>query len=361
MATEQLERVIDGDGHVMEDLSAVAGHMGPAYQRGGRDPFPPLDHLHAANPHTSPLGSFAPVELDGWIEFLDDVGIDETVLYTTRGLAFGKVISRDWAIELARAYNDWLYETYLSKSPRFKGMGLIPLQEPREAAAELRRIVRELGMCGAMLPSTGAAQAHLGDERYWPIYEEASRLGCALGIHGGAHENLGMDDLSPYAPVNALGHPVGQMVAFAGIVFNGIFDKYPGVRIGFLEAGAGWFLTCVERFDRSWASHVQHDPRGRFLDLRKGESLLDYICRHVDEGRIFVGVEGSEPTIPYAIDMVGNKPFIYSSDFPHEVNNETCKEEIGEVRESGKLSTDDKAAILHRNAERFYALGGAAG
>ena len=91
---------------------------------------------------------------------------------------------------------------------------------------------------------------------------------------------------------------------------------------------------------------------------RKGESLPDYINRHVDEGRIFVGVEGSEPTIPYAIDMVSNKPFIYSSDFPHEVNNETCKEEINEVRESPKLSAEDKEAILYRNAERFYALKG---
>ena len=53
---------------------------------------------------------------------------------------------------------------------------------------------------------------------------------------------------------------------------------------------------------------------------------------------------------------MGNKPFIYSSDFPHEVNNETCKEEIAEVRESEKLSTEDKAAVLHGNAERFYGL-----
>ncbi|MCH8848338.1 MAG: amidohydrolase family protein, partial [Chloroflexi bacterium] len=209
MATEQLERVIDGDGHVMEDLAGVRSHMSEVYQTTRRavDPFPPLDHLHSSNQHISPPGSFAPVQADGWIEFLDDVGIDSTVLYTTRGLSFGKVISRDWAIELAHAYNDWLYETYLSKNSRFKGMGLIPLQDPKEAAKELRRIVRDYGMCGAMLPSTGAAQAHLGDERYWPIYEEASNLGCAIGIHGGAHENLGMDDLTPYAPVNALGHP----------------------------------------------------------------------------------------------------------------------------------------------------------
>ena len=84
------------------------------------------------------------------------------MLYTSAGLAFGKIVSRDWAIELARAYNNWIYDTYVSKSPRFKAMGLIPFQEPAEAMIELRRIVRDLGFCGAMLPSMGANMPHLG-------------------------------------------------------------------------------------------------------------------------------------------------------------------------------------------------------
>ena len=121
-------------------------------------------------------------------------------------------------------------------------------------------------MCGAMLPSTGI-QSNLGDQRYWPIYEEANRLGCAIGVHGGAHENLGLDDLSPYAPVHALGHPFGQMISFGGMVFNGVFDKFPNVKFGFMEGGVAWMLVCLERFDRSWETHIQHDPRKRFLDF----------------------------------------------------------------------------------------------
>ena len=56
--------------------------------------------------------------------------------------------------------------------------------------------------------------------------------------------------------------------------------------------------------------------------------------------------------VPYAIDLVGNKPFIYSSDFPHEVNNETCKEEINEVRDNELITHEDKQAILFRNAQK---------
>ena len=363
MTTATKPKIIDGDGHVVEDIATIWKYMPDDYvgksfsDARGRSPFPPIDHLHNANRHFTPKGAFANVGREGWEQFLEEVGIGTTVLYTTAGLAFGKIVSRDWAIELARAYNNWIHDTYVSESPRFKAMGLIPLQEPAEAVIELRRIVRDLGFCGAMLPSTGANMPHLGSDKYWPIYGEAERLGCAIAIHGGAHEGLLMDDMSPYAPVNALGHPMGQMICFAGIIFNGIFDKFPGLRIGFMEAGSAWLLTALERFTGSWESHVQYDPRGRFLKLRDKESITDYIKRHVDENRIFVGVEGDELTLPFAVSVVGNKPFIFSSDFPHEVNNDTCKQELEELDENQRLTQEDKDGVRYRNAERFYGLG----
>src|SRR6266705_5578563 len=326
--TDKKHKIIDNDGHVVEDHAAIAARM-PEEYRGrfgaARGPYPSNDHLHAANAHFLPPGAFAKVGREGWLNFMEDVGLASAVLYPTTGLSFGRIVSRDWAIELARAYNDWMYDEYISKSSRFQALGLIPLQEPAEAVKELRRIVKDLGFCGAMLPSTGAMQQQnqLGDERYWPIYDQANRLECAIGIHGGVHDHMGLDDMSPYAPVNALGHPFGQMVNFAGIIFNGIFDKFPGVRVGFLEAGCAWLLTCMERFTRSWASHVQYDPRGRFLKLSEGEPVSDYIIRHINEGRIFVGVEGNELTIGEAVRQVGNKPFIFSADYPHEVDVET--------------------------------------
>lgn len=360
MTTENIERIVDGDGHLVEDHQAIWDRMPDEYKDRSfvttRGPFPPNDHLHAANRHFLPEGAFARVGREGWIDFLQDVGVDKTVLYTSNGLAFGRVVSRDWAIELARAYNNWVYDEYVSKDSRFQAAGLIPLQEPAEAVIELRRIVTELGFTGAMLPGTGALQLqnHLGDPKYWPIYEEADRLGCAIAIHGGVHDHMGLDDMSPYAAVNALGHPFGQMVNFAGIVFNGVLDKFPNARFGFLEAGSAWFVGCLERFQRSWDSHIQYDPAQRFLQMNKGESVTDYILRNVDEDRIFIGVEGDELTLPFAVKIAGNKPFIFSSDFPHEVNHQTCKDEINELRENPDLTSADKAAILHQNSERFY-------
>jgi len=189
------------------------------------------------------------------------------------------------------------------------------------------------------------------------IYEEVNWFGCVIGIYGGVYENLGLDDLSPYAPVHSLGHPFGQMISFGGIVFNGVFDKYPNVKFGFMEGGVAWLLVCLERFDRSWETHIQHDPRQRFLELRPKEKVSEYIARHIDAGRIFVGCEGEEPDVAHAIKRVGNKPWVYSSDYPHEVNNEFCKHEINEFLENDEITAADKAAFLHGNARRFYSLG----
>lgn len=236
-------KVIDGDGHVAEDLAAIANHLPPPYREiASRRPdglFPPLDHLHSAHAvETPPVRDGRPsVGPERWGAFLDDVGIERTVLYPTRGLAVGHIESLDYAVAATRAYNDWLHDTYVAADERFNGMALLPLQDPEAAVAELRRAVTELGMLGAMLPSNGLPML-LGVKAYWPVYAEADRLGCCLSVHGGSHDRFGMDHLNRYVPVHALGHPWGLVVNFASILYNGIFDQFPNVRIAFLEGGS---------------------------------------------------------------------------------------------------------------------------
>ena len=59
----------------------------------------------------------------GWLEFLDDVGIDWTVMYPTLALSYGKIVSRDYAVAVCKAYNDWMTDTYIKFNSRFKGHG----------------------------------------------------------------------------------------------------------------------------------------------------------------------------------------------------------------------------------------------
>ena len=359
MEKVDLELIIDGDGHINEDIPAIAEFLPPLFQKnfpGRANIFPVLDHLHTPFKDTpanlTGRGIVGPIE---WAEFLDDVGIDTTVLYPTGGLAYGRIVGIDRAIAVTRAYNDWLSETYLKVNPRVKGMALIPLQDPSTAVLELRRVVEELGFLGAMLPSTGLALP-LGSKAYWPVYEEANRLGCCLSVHGGAHSGMGLDQMNNYVPVHALGHTFGQMISFGSIVFNGIFDMYQNLRIAFLEGGASWLIAALERFNSSHASHIEYRLDDNPPGPKPEEIVSDYVIRHIQAGKIFVGIEGDELGLGYTVDLVGSQPFIYSSDFPHEVTNETCKEEIQELLERTDLKDTDKAAILNGNAAKFYKL-----
>jgi len=351
-------RVIDGDGHIIEDARAIVDFM-PREYREVFEPkpdtiFPPLDHLHAGRAVQTPpdRDRRPPVGPEGWTAFLDDAGIEKTVLYPTRALAYGHVQSLDYAVVVARAYNDWLAKTYLETDDRFNGIAIIPMQDPEEAVRELRRAVIELGMLGAMMPSNGLPHL-LGAKPYWPIYEEAERLGCVLSVHGGAHDNFGLDHLNMYVPVHALGHPWGQAVNCASIVFNGVFDQFPGIKIGFLEGGVAWLLLCLERFHASHETHFQYLPPGAH-GLREDQRPDRYIIEQIHAGRFFIGCETEELTMPFAIKIVGNQPFFYSSDFPHEVTLASCRADIHELLESEELTEQDKIGIMSANAERFY-------
>jgi hypothetical protein len=80
--------IIDGDGHVIEDTKAIINYMPQSYRDKYEthpffNPFPPLDHLHSANMHDFPPGAFNKVGPAGWVDFLEDVGIEKTVLAAT--------------------------------------------------------------------------------------------------------------------------------------------------------------------------------------------------------------------------------------------------------------------------------------
>jgi hypothetical protein len=312
--------------------------------------------MHSANGvETPPQRDGRPkIGPDGWLRFLSDAGIEWTVLYPTQALAYGKVVNLDYAAALCQAYNDWLSETYLKRDPRFKGMALIPMQDPPAAAKELRRAVTELGMMGAMLPSNGLPQP-LGFKAYWPVYEEANRLGCPLSIHGGCHDRFGMDHMNMYTPVHALGHPWGLTLNCANIVYNGVFDRFPRVRIAFLEGGIAWLLLLLERLHASHETHFQYMPPDDF-GVREEDDPAKYIKSLIAGDRLYIGIEAEELTMPFALKVVGNRGFLYSSDFPHEVTLESCKHDIEELMESDEITAEDKTAMLYRNAEEFYRL-----
>jgi uncharacterized protein len=286
-------QIIDADGHINDH--ACGGEITNYMPKGNQMAavFPEFDHLHFRylKQNRRATGNPSP---ETWNQFLDQTRISWTVLYPTAGLAVGRIMAEEWAILACRAYNTWLYEKYLKANSRLKGMALLPLQSVDAAVAELRRGVKEFGMLGGMLPSNGEAiQGHLGNKIYWPLYEEAEKLGCAMAVHVGCLHHMGLDAFSTYYAVHALGHPFSLMIQAAGMLAHGVFERFPKLRVAFLEGGATWIPFMMDRLDRSYhEGHMQLDLDGNLLGgPRSGEKASDYFKKHLREGRIFVGFD----------------------------------------------------------------------
>jgi uncharacterized protein len=239
--------VIDADGHVTESQEQVARYLDEPYRRRpGVSSFYAWDGWDRRLLGT--LGDAAG-DADSWLRALDKGGMESVVLYPTLGLFMSFIKDRKWAVALCRAYNTLMYEEFIKKSPRLKAVALLPVQDPEACAPELRRAVRELGHSGAMLPADG--NHLLGDSRYSGVYEEAQRLDAMLGIHAsGSHlGGAGVDLFPAFIQAHTCSHAFGQMRQFTSIVFEGIPERFPELRIAFLEAGCGWAPYWMERMD----------------------------------------------------------------------------------------------------------------
>jgi predicted TIM-barrel fold metal-dependent hydrolase len=334
--------IIDADGHVTETQEQLAKYLDEPYRRRpvSQPPWVPQDGWDRRLLGT--LGDWAGTA-EQWLRAMDKGGMETAVLYPTLGLFLSFLRDRPWAVALCRAYNTLLHEEFIKVSPRLGAVALLPLQDIDAAARELRRAVRELGHVGAMLAADGGHV--LGDERFTPIYEEAQRLDVMLGVHAsGSHLGGGGVEVFPrFIQAHTCSHAFGQMRQLTSIVFEGIPERFPDLRIAFLEAGCGWAPYWMERMDDEYAKRAVEAPL-----LRKKPS--DY----VRSGTIYFSCEADEWLLPQAVKLVGENQIVYASDFPHW--DHSYPGSLDEIRNRGDLSDAQKRKILGDNARRLYRL-----
>jgi predicted TIM-barrel fold metal-dependent hydrolase len=333
--------VLDADGHVTETQEQVARYLEEPYRRRPLSfPFYPWDGWDRRL-----LGTLGDAGGDAatWLRALDRGGMEAVVLYPTLGLFLSFLRDRDWAVALCRAYNTFLHEEFIRASPRLKAVALLPVQDPAAAAAELRRGVRELGLVGGMLAADGSHV--LGDERFAPIYEEAQRLDTMLGIHAsGSHlGGAGVDVFPRFIQAHTCSHAFGQMRQLTSIVLEGIPERFPDLRLAFLEAGCGWAPYWMERMDDEYAKRAAEAPA-----LKRKPS------EYVRAGKIYFSCEADEWLLPQAVRLVGENQIVYASDFPHW--DHSFPGSIDEIRDRGDLGDAQKRKILADNARRLYGL-----
>lgn len=335
---------IDADGHIMENPQELIQYLDEPWRSSEsvvpRRLLPSGDEFHT--PRIRRKGIFnEAVGPNEWLAYLEKTGLDYTVLYPTAALAHGYVVNPEWAVAYARAWNNYVRDKYLKVSPRFKAMAVIPMQDVPSAVIELRRAVKDLGMLGAYLPSNGLKK-HLSATEFWPVYEAAEKLDCAIGIHGGWYGDLGFNSFTRFPGTRALGMPLPLAIAMTGMIQDGVWDAFPNLRIGFLEGGTAWIPLVIDRMERE----------REYGEFRCEKSVIEYFRN----GRFFVGCEGNESALSYVIERIGAQPCMFASDFPHEIPVDDALDEINEIVEHKDIKDEHKTMILGDNARRFYKI-----
>lgn len=340
--------VFDGDGHVWENDDEIAEYFEGKYAGLQRfktfSLFPSLDGwsrgflANAMDPVTN---------AEVWATMLGELGAEGTVLYPTSGLAHGLIQDAEWAVATAAAYNNWLEDRYTSKDSRLHGVGLMAVQDPAAAVQEMRRCVSErANFVAMMLPSVTATGKSYGDQTFWPIFEEAERLGVALSLHGGPSRGMGFDHFTPYIKVHTLEHPFPLFIQLTDMVFSGVFEEFPRLRVGFLEGGCSWVPWMMDRLDYEYGWLKHHAPR-------LGRKPSGYLA---DGENFWVAAELEERGLKYCIDAIGSDRILYPSDYPHERRHDEFAGDVPEFIDHAPYSDEVKAKILYTNVKAFYRI-----
>ncbi len=355
--------VFDADGHVLEDMLDMYEFLEPPYNRGvivdraikrGHSLWPQLDgfprqalaaRMEASSGWTTEWWTTA----DQWTSVLDETGVGGTVLYPTAGLAHGIIRDAEWAVALAKAYNDWIAHRYRQVDDRLQFVALLALQDPVSAAAELRRAVVELGAVGGVLAGAGLNKP-LGAPELFPLYEAAQELDVPLVVHGGPAAVL-PDIYDNFTHIHVLHHPVFQMISMTSMFKGGVFDRFRKLRVGYFEAGAAWVPFLLARLDRT-TEYVGYQPYSVYATDEEPQLPSEVIRA----GRVFFSVEGEEPLLPHVLDGLGDHCLCFASDYPHEQGDaKALLREAGEISGRDDISDAQKAGILNDNAFRLYA------
>ena len=233
-------------------------------------------------------------EIEARLQDMDESGIDIQVV-------FGHVAQYCYwaepqeAIRLARAGNNALAEFVRSRPGRFIGMGMVPLQDTPAAVAELQRVAGELGF-RAVAVNTHVDGVELGDEKLAPFWEQAESLGIPVFIHpsGFAHPRF-----TRHLMWNGVGQPIEEAIAMSSLIYEGILDRFPKLKIG-IAHGGGFLPYYAGRVDRNFRNRPHETPkinrepsrymRRFFYDtVVYNPDMLEFLARKVGADRIVLG------------------------------------------------------------------------
>jgi predicted TIM-barrel fold metal-dependent hydrolase len=265
----------------------------------------------AVAPDGSPPGTNAAFVAE---QLLDPYDVEYAVCSGNGILGLGTIPDADYAAALARAHNDWTINDWLPKDPRFLGAVVVAQQDPLQAGAEIERVGAHPRMVEVIMSSGNVAP--FGQRRYDPMYRAAEALGLPIAIHPGT------EGRSITTPPTSAGYPARRLEWHTNLELNymahcvsflceGVFAKFPRLRVLLLEGGVSWVAPLLWRLDQDWKllrSEVPH--------LTEPPSATFY--RHV---RLTSQPIEEPPDVQQLIDAWelarGAEVVLFSSDYPH--------------------------------------------
>ena len=247
-------------------------------------------------------------------DHLDRNDISHALLNSLQSGALCSVhASADESIVIATAANDYYLDQWLPKDPRLLYAPVIPSQDPAAAAQEIRRIGHHPQVAAIAVPPLSIL---FGNRYWWPVFEAAADLDLPILLHV-----TGSEGIYNGAPMPAGGMPdtyieryvtlgQGAEANLNSMVMNGLFERFPKLRILFVEYGFVWPIPVMLRMDRLWRGLRHEVPWVK-------KSPIDYVNDHV----WFTTQPIEEPRDPRdlerLVNMVGAQNLCFSSDYPH--------------------------------------------
>jgi uncharacterized protein len=284
----------------------------------------------------------------GRVAHMQSEDIDLQVLYPTLFLAYNLTPDPAFGAALCSSYNRWMSDVTASQCERLKWVAVANLGDVGLAVQELRR-AKELGAAGVMIGGT-AGDTLLSHPSLLPFFEEAEAQQLPVAIHvawsspsfNGLFQDLYSSTLLPFVM------PI--MIGFVAIVGTGILDRFPGLRVGFFEAGCQWIHFVTDRMDHRWEFvHKIRELGVPATPPGARERSLEYVRR----GSVFFSIEVEDRLLPQAIELVGARQLLFGSDMPH---NDRERWSARTLRERSDVTAADKESILYHSARAFYNL-----
>jgi len=275
----------------------------------------------------------------------DSDGVQAEVIYTSMGMPLFGLDDADLRAALFRAFNDWACEYCSYDLKRLVPLGLITLEDIPGAVAELNRIAKK-GMRGAMIWAEPPSDKPYSDPLYDPFWAAAADLNIPLSLHiltarggTGANPTAGRSFLLSLANLH---HQIERSISV--LVFGGVLEKFPNLRIVSAENDVGWMAYFMYRLD------TVQNRLGALGGLKLPMRASDYIKRQVFATFI------ADPVFVDSLHRYGPDNIMWSSDYPHTAATFPRSREIVAKR-FGTLPEEQRTKIVRGTAARVYGLG----